>query len=242
METVHRANAARLRAIIDEYGWPGRALVGERGADAAWRIAQHAIGEPAFMRQCRDLLAAAPDVPRWHFAYIDDRARTFEGRPQCVTGTQLRGGPGGLEPCPLEDASRVGRGGARWGCRHWPTSWPRRGRTRRRSRATRRRERPPSWRGGGPWVGSSDAYLEPPSLRLKRLDLQVVEVGRAQARQGRRHLHLAARRHAAEQREFLPAVRRRRQAARRAARRRPSRTPAPRRPTPSPAWPASPGR
>jgi hypothetical protein len=106
MEAVHRANAARLRAIIDEYGWPGRTLAGERGADAAWRVAQHAVGEPAFMRRCRGLLAAAADVPRWHFAYIDDRVRTFEGRPQRY-GTQLRDGPGGPEPYPLEDASRV---------------------------------------------------------------------------------------------------------------------------------------
>ncbi len=39
MESVHRTNAARLRIIIAEYGWPGVLLVGERGASAAWRIA-----------------------------------------------------------------------------------------------------------------------------------------------------------------------------------------------------------
>jgi uncharacterized protein DUF6624 len=109
MAEVHRANAARLREIIAQFGWPGHGLVGEEGAHAAWRIAQHAIGEPGFMRQCRDLLeraAAAADVPHWQFAFIDDRIRVFEGRPQRY-GTQLRGGPNGLEPCPLEDAARV---------------------------------------------------------------------------------------------------------------------------------------
>ncbi|MEO8482247.1 MAG: DUF6624 domain-containing protein [Acidobacteriota bacterium] len=109
MEAVHRANAARLRVIMDTHGWPGRALVGDDGAEAAWRIAQHAIGEPAFMRACRDRLDEASfrgDAERQHFAFLDDRIRAFEGRPQRY-GTQLRGGPNGLEPHPLEDESRV---------------------------------------------------------------------------------------------------------------------------------------
>jgi hypothetical protein len=109
MEEAHRANAKRLREIISEFGWPGRALVGDEGADAAWLIAQHSIGEPSFMRHCRDLLDDAStrgDVPRWQFAYIDDRIRVFEGSPQRY-GTQFRDGPDGPQPYPLEDAARV---------------------------------------------------------------------------------------------------------------------------------------
>jgi hypothetical protein len=109
MEAVHRANAARLREILAEFGWPGHSLVGEQGAMAAWRIAQHSIGEPAFMRQCRDLLDAATpqeEAPRWQFAYLDDRIRVYEGRLQRF-GTQLREGLKGLEPCPLENAKHV---------------------------------------------------------------------------------------------------------------------------------------
>ena len=64
METVHLANAARLREIIAAHGWPGTPLVGAYGAQAAWLIAQHAIGEPAFMRECRDLLSAAASARR----------------------------------------------------------------------------------------------------------------------------------------------------------------------------------
>jgi hypothetical protein len=95
--------------MIAVFGWPGMALVGEKGAQAAWRIALHSIGEPAFMRQCRDLIDLAShsgDVPRWQFAIIDDRIRVYEGKPQRY-GTQLRSGPGGLEPHPLENESRV---------------------------------------------------------------------------------------------------------------------------------------
>jgi hypothetical protein len=109
LEELHRANASRLRQIIAVFGWPGVALVGEKGAKAAWRIALHSISEPAFMRQCRDLIehaSDAGDAPRWQFAIIDDRIRVYEGRPQRY-GTQLRMGQMGLEPHPIENEGRV---------------------------------------------------------------------------------------------------------------------------------------
>ena len=109
LEEVHRTNSSRLRQIVAVFGWPGTALVGPKGAQAAWRIALHSIGEPSFMRQCRDSIERASDnddVPRWQFAIIDDRIRVYEGRPQRY-GTQLRPGPKGLEPHPIENESRV---------------------------------------------------------------------------------------------------------------------------------------
>jgi hypothetical protein len=109
LEEVQRANTSRLRQIIAVFGWPGTTLVGAKGAQAAWRIALHSIAEPAFMRQCRDAIERASDggdVPRWQFAIIDDRIRVYEGRPQRY-GTQLRSGPQGLEPHPIENAGRV---------------------------------------------------------------------------------------------------------------------------------------
>ncbi|HEY7406958.1 MAG TPA: DUF6624 domain-containing protein [Gemmatimonadaceae bacterium] len=109
MEAVHRENAARLREIILRVGWPGEKLVGKDGAHAAWRIAQHSIGEPAFMRACRGLLDEASrrgDAPRWQFAMMDDRIRAFEGVPQRY-GSQLRETINGLAPYPLEDVSQV---------------------------------------------------------------------------------------------------------------------------------------
>ena len=109
MAAVHDANAARLRTIIATHGWPTERLVGADGAKAAHRIAQHSINHPDFMRECRRLLDAASsegEVPRWQFAYIDDRIRVFEGLQQRY-GTQWRGGPNGLAPYPIEDAAHV---------------------------------------------------------------------------------------------------------------------------------------
>jgi uncharacterized protein (DUF952 family) len=91
MEAVHKRNAARLREILAEVGWPGRPLVGDQGAEAAWLIAQHAIGEPAFQRRCLALLedaARRDEVPPWQPAYLLDRIRMLEGWPQ-VYGTQM---------------------------------------------------------------------------------------------------------------------------------------------------------
>lgn len=109
MAAVHDSNAARLRAIIATHGWPTELLVGADGAKAAHRIAQHSINHPGFMRECRQLLdeaSAKGEVPRWQFAYIDDRIRVFEGSPQ-IYGTQWRDGPNGLDPYPIEDRAHV---------------------------------------------------------------------------------------------------------------------------------------
>lgn len=110
MEAVHKNNAARLTAIIRQYGWPGRRLVGEDGAEAAWLIVQHSIGNPPFMRECLFLLQQAGsrgEAPLWQAAMLEDRIRMFEGRPQ-IYGTQFRPGEHG-EPVPymIEDPAGV---------------------------------------------------------------------------------------------------------------------------------------
>jgi hypothetical protein len=78
-------------------------------AEAAWLIAQHAIGEPDFMRRCRDLVdeaSACGRIPRWQFAYLDDRIRVFEGKAQRF-GTQLDLRPEGPGVLDLEDPESV---------------------------------------------------------------------------------------------------------------------------------------
>ena len=78
------ANTARLRQIVRAHGWPGRTLVGEDGADAAWLLLQHACSEVptigtveslAFVRDCLPLLRDAVDGgeahPR-HFAAVTE--------------------------------------------------------------------------------------------------------------------------------------------------------------------------
>ena len=90
MEAVHRKNAARLRAIVGEIGWPGRSAVGDQAAHAAWRILQHSIGEPDLMRgmlPAVERAAAAGEARPADLAMLEDRIRVLEGQPQRY-GTQ----------------------------------------------------------------------------------------------------------------------------------------------------------
>ena len=110
MEQVHKHNAEQLESIISEFGWPGESLVGEDGTWLAWMIAQHAIGLPDFQRRCLDLLNATvknEDAPAIHAAYLTDRIRFNERKPQ-VYGTVFGWDEyGQLSPWTIEDEAGV---------------------------------------------------------------------------------------------------------------------------------------
>lgn len=112
MRAVHEANAGELAAIVAEVGWPTARLAGEDGAEAAWLVAQHAIGLPRFQRECLALLqaaVAAGEAPAWQAAMMLDRNLTFEGRPQ-VYGTQFDWDDDGrMSPRPIDDHGGVDR-------------------------------------------------------------------------------------------------------------------------------------
>src|SRR2546426_12260662 len=91
MKALHQRHATRLAALIDAHGWPGRSRVGEEGAQAAWLILQHAIENPPLMRRGLTLLrggVSEGEVSPLEVAMLEDRIRTFEGRPQRY-GTQF---------------------------------------------------------------------------------------------------------------------------------------------------------
>ena len=110
MEAVHVQNAAILDEILTVHGWPGPDLVGEDGSEAAWIVAQHAIGIPDFQRRCLVMLEGASrnrGVPAWQLAYLADRIRVFEGVPQ-IYGTQFDWDEEGMmSPLPIEDPAGV---------------------------------------------------------------------------------------------------------------------------------------
>lgn len=106
MESVHRRNAARLREIVGEIGWPTISKVGPEASEAAWLIVQHSIGEPELMRASLAMMtAASDDVDPKHIAYLHDRICVFEGRPQRY-GTQF---DENMRMCPVEDRTEVNR-------------------------------------------------------------------------------------------------------------------------------------
>jgi ADP-ribose pyrophosphatase YjhB (NUDIX family) len=104
-----RRNTARVREIIAAHGWPGRTLVGEDGAHAAWLLVQHADHDPEFQRTCLALLAAAVEAGEAtavDHAYLTDRVAVGEDRPQRY-GTQFQREGDRFVPAPIADAAQV---------------------------------------------------------------------------------------------------------------------------------------
>jgi hypothetical protein len=110
MREVHERNAARLKEIIAAHGWPGHSLVGRDGSHAAWRIIQHAIGDPPFQRACIPAIeksVADGEAPQAQLAFLVDRVRYFEGRPQ-IYGTQFDWDENGeMNPWQIEDPEHL---------------------------------------------------------------------------------------------------------------------------------------
>lgn len=110
MEEVDRTHGARLRALVEEGGWPGHARVGEDGAHAMWLLVQHQDADPAFQRRCLELLRVAVqagDAAALDLAYLEDRVLLAEGQEQ-VYGTQfIRSADGEFVPRPIRDPDHV---------------------------------------------------------------------------------------------------------------------------------------
>jgi hypothetical protein len=98
-------NLPWLKGVVARHGWPGASLVGTDGAHAAWLLAQHADADPAFQRQCLDLLTAAVEAgeaTKRQLAYLTDRVLLTEGKPQ-VFGTQVTRKDGQMVPLDVRD-------------------------------------------------------------------------------------------------------------------------------------------
>ena len=88
MEALHIENAQSLKLIIDQHGWPGRTLVGEDGATAAFVIAQNAISLPGtqlFFLERLKVGVAENEANPIHLACLQDRVLFNQGKP-CLYG------------------------------------------------------------------------------------------------------------------------------------------------------------
>lgn len=103
---VTRENTEWLKQVIATQGWPGRRLVGEDGANAAWTIVQHSDADPVFQAQVLALMEAAlarQDVAPDDVALLTDRVLRAQGKPQRY-GTQFQTGADGyMSLQPTED-------------------------------------------------------------------------------------------------------------------------------------------
>ena len=109
VSAVDSLNTAWLKGVVAERGWPTVSLVGEKGASDAWLLTQHADRDRPFQREALALMAVAVaqgEASGIDFAYLTDRVRLADGRPQ-VYGTQLDVADGQPRPFPIEDPEGV---------------------------------------------------------------------------------------------------------------------------------------
>jgi hypothetical protein len=105
---IDEENIVRLVGIIEAHGWPGRSLVGEKGALAAFLILQHADYkyQKKYLPLVRTAVAAGELSPD-NLALLEDRVLMNEGKKQ-IYGTQLQTNERGvLELYPIEDEENV---------------------------------------------------------------------------------------------------------------------------------------
>ncbi|MGQ4490862.1 DUF6624 domain-containing protein [Streptomyces sp. SAS_281] len=106
---IDHANAQILRRVMADHGWPGKSLVGEEAAEAAWQIVLHADHLPDFQRLALRTMATAVErgeaaIQQW--AHLHDRANINSGHRQ-IYGTQYRYGPAGIESLPIHEPEHL---------------------------------------------------------------------------------------------------------------------------------------
>ena len=82
----------RMKEIVQLIGWPTVSKVGEDVSVMAWLLVQHADHDVEFQKKCLNLMKTQPEgeVSKRNIAYLEDRVRVNENRPQ-LYGTQFRG-------------------------------------------------------------------------------------------------------------------------------------------------------
>jgi hypothetical protein len=110
-EEIDKPNTRRLKEIVDEFGWPGKSLVGRDGSSAAWLLVQHSgQNEIEFLERVLALMkqgSAQGEVALRDVAYLGDRIAMYQKNPQHY-GTQYTEGPdGAMVRHPIEDEAHV---------------------------------------------------------------------------------------------------------------------------------------
>jgi hypothetical protein len=101
---------ARFVEILDVHGWPGKTLVGNDGAEAAWTLAMHTMPEPPVLRRCLELIriaASVGEVDASRVAFLVDRAALVDRGVQVYGTVICRLDGGGFGPPSLEDPGGV---------------------------------------------------------------------------------------------------------------------------------------
>lgn len=109
-ESVDRSNLQVLKKIVRRWGWPSISKFGEEADNNAWIIVQHADYDRPYQKKILKLLDVEmknhDTLPR-NYAYLYDRVKVGEHKPQSY-GTQGHCiAKAAWEPFPIEDLPNV---------------------------------------------------------------------------------------------------------------------------------------
>lgn len=108
---IDRQNTARIREIVEQYGWPTYDLVGEKASNCAWLVVQHADLNPLVQMYCLPLLKEAVDRQQANpsnYAYLYDRVQIAKGEKQLyATQSTTNNGLSTGYFQPIEDEANV---------------------------------------------------------------------------------------------------------------------------------------
>jgi hypothetical protein len=88
---IDARNQKRLKEVVEKYGWPTYAMVGEDGGRAAWLLAQHADSDTEFQRKVLELMEPLVDSGQASlkdYAYLYDRThypQRFGTQGTCIS-------------------------------------------------------------------------------------------------------------------------------------------------------------
>jgi hypothetical protein len=107
LDSLDKTHANRVDRIVERYGWPGPALVGQDGTNAAFLIVQHADLE--LQKEVLPLIREAYErgaIGGQSLALLVDRVRVGDGKPQ-LYGTQASMRGGEITFHPIKDSTHV---------------------------------------------------------------------------------------------------------------------------------------
>ncbi len=108
LSSIDDDNRAWLKTIVATHGWPGKKLVGEKGAHDAWLLVQHADADREFQKSCLAKMEQLPDgeVSKIDLAYLTDRVLVADKKPQ-LYGTQCHEVDGKFQPFEVADPTNL---------------------------------------------------------------------------------------------------------------------------------------
>jgi hypothetical protein len=110
--TLDARNTETMRRVISQFGWPYTSVVGEKAADGAWLLVQHADQDPVFQKECLKLMLEAAkkgEAKKSNIAYLMDRILVRESKKQKY-GTQFRiSKTKRIISCPIADRKNLNK-------------------------------------------------------------------------------------------------------------------------------------